>query len=351
MMGEPRRLEAIMVKRLGLPLLFAVAVSGTTLHTGTDLRVHEWGTFTSKAGPDGKPIAWAPLNGPSDLPCFVTILNPTSIKLSRPGIGAIKATVRMETPVLYFYSSHEQTARVSVRFERGIITEWYPHARVPEPAFPLFSAPGGIDWDEVRIQPGATPRFQVDGDESHYYAARETDASPIRVGWQSEKFLFYRGLASFPVPITARIDDTGRVDVDVAGQPDISTLVLFQNESGRVGYRVVRDAPTRVKLDRPVLAGTVDTLRRDLQALLVEEGLYQREAHAMVETWRDAWFEQGTRLFYLVPRAMVDAVLPLQIEPQPLDVTRVFVGRIELSAPEVQTATASSASTCEATRR
>ena len=338
-----------MVQRLGLPLLFAVALSGTTLHTGTDLRVHEWGTFTSKAGPDGRAVAWAPLAGPADLPCFVTILNPTSVKLSRAGIGAIKATVRMETPVLYFYSSQEQTVRVSVRFPQGIITEWYPHARVPEPAFPLFSAPGGIEWDEVRIQPHATPRFPVDGDESHYYAARETDASPVRVGWQSEKFLFYRGLATFPVPITARVEEAGRVDVEGAGE--LPTLVLFQNDGGRVGYRIVRDAPSRVKLDPPALTGAIATLHRDLKALLVEQGLYQREAHAMVETWRDAWFEQGTRLFYLASRAMVDAVLPLEIEPHPLDVTRVFVGRLELSSPAVQTTSASSASTCEVKRR
>lgn len=53
------------------------------------------------AGPDGTAIEWTPLGGPSELPCFVTILNPTSIK-TRDGIRGIKATVRMETPVLYF---------------------------------------------------------------------------------------------------------------------------------------------------------------------------------------------------------------------------------------------------------
>ena len=50
----------------------------------------------------------------------------------------------------------------------------------------------------------------------------------------------------------------------------------------------------------------------------------------MVETWRDSWFEQGTRLFYIVSRAAVDSILPLEIQPQPADVTRVFVGRMEL---------------------
>jgi hypothetical protein len=341
-----------MVKRLAVPLLFAAALSGTTIQTATDLRVHEWGTFTSMAGPDGTAVEWTPLGGPSELPCFVTILNPASIKLGRNGIGSIKATVRMETPVLYFYTSREQTVRVSVRFRQGLITEWYPQAKVP-PVYSvnLATTTGAIEWDEVKIQPGANPRFPFDGDKSHYYAARETDASPIRVGWQSERFLFYRGLASFPVPMTARMDDRGTVDVQIAGDPAITTLVLFENDDERVGYRVIRDAPARVRLDRPIPTGTVESLRADLQTLLIEQGLYAREARAMIETWRATWFAPGTRIFYLVPRAMVDAVLPLDIDPQPLDVTRVFVGRMELSTPAVQTPSTSAASSCETKRR
>jgi len=337
-----------MVKRLGAPLFFAVALSGSALPTGTDLRVHEWGTFTSMAGPDGQAIEWTPLGGPSDLPCFVTLLNPTSIKLPREGVAGIKATVRMETPVLYFYSSQEQTVSVSVRFHHGLITEWFPQARVP----PMYSvrlaaATGAIDWDEVRIQPGSNARLPFDGDKSHYYAARETDAAPIRVGSQSEKFLFYRGLASFSVPLTARIEPTGTLDVQSDG-PGINVLVLFENDGERMGYRVVRNASTRVTVERPALTDTVESLRADLQTLLVEQGLYPREARAMVETWRDTWFAPGTRLFYLVPRPLVDAVLPLEIKPPPQEATRVFVGRMELSPPAIQTTQTASRSTCEA---
>ena len=53
----------------------------------------------------------------------------------------------------------------------------------------------------------------------------------------------------------------------------------------------------------------------------------------MVETWRDSWFEEGTRLFYIVPQPSVDSVLPLRIEPQPAQIARVFVGRMELITP------------------
>jgi hypothetical protein len=34
------------------------------------------------------------------------------------------------------------------------------------------------------------------------------------------------------------------------------------------------------------------------------------KAAAMVETWRDSWFEEGTRLFYFLPQVTVDRILP-----------------------------------------
>ena len=78
----------------------------------------------SVAGQDGSAVEWLALGGPSDLPCFV----------ERSGFylkGAIRGTVRMETPVLYFYAPTETTVDVNVRFRSGVITEWFPHAAVP----------------------------------------------------------------------------------------------------------------------------------------------------------------------------------------------------------------------------
>ena len=64
--------------------------------------------------------------------------------------------------------------------------------------------------------------------------------------------------------------------------------------------------------------------------MLVANGLYPREAKAMVDTWRDSWFEEGSRLFYVVPREAVDSILPLEIRPTPAATVRVFMGRVEL---------------------
>lgn len=53
----------------------------------------------------------------------------------------------------------------------------------------------------------------------------------------------------------------------------------------------------------------------------------------MLESWKDSWFEEGSRLIYIVPSSFVDKILPLSIEPQPADIHRVFVGRMELVTP------------------
>ncbi len=55
----------------------------------------------------------------------------------------------------------------------------------------------------------------------------------------------------------------------------------------------------------------------------------------MVETWRDSWFEEGTRIFYIVPGRVIDAILPLRMDPMPAPdrIVRAFVGRMEVITP------------------
>jgi hypothetical protein len=189
----------------------------------------------------------------------------------------------------------------------------------------------------VRISPLPRGNLPLEADKSHYYAARETDASPVQVGSQHEKFLFYRGLASFPVPVSARVNRNGTIAVQNTSAEKIGLFVLFEKKGARLGYRLVHGSPNQITLHRPQLTSSFESLRQDLETALTKQGLYTREARAMVETWRDSWFEEGTRLFYLIPQASVDAILPLEIEPRPAEVVRVFVGRLELITPDVQT--------------
>src|SRR5687767_5460582 len=124
---------------LVLVVSVAVFVGGSARHVagqkaGTGVTVHEWGTFTTVAGANGRAMDWLPLSGPTDLPCFVhRYRNDPRIKLgpeTRPlDYDAARASlwgkVRMETPVLYFYATQETSLRVRVRFPHGLMTEWY----------------------------------------------------------------------------------------------------------------------------------------------------------------------------------------------------------------------------------
>jgi len=322
--------------------------------------VHEWGTFTSVAGSDGASLEWRPLSGPSDLPSFVytTAASPKGFRHGKlcdacghikcgcgekcagecNCKGCIEATVRMETPVLYFYSDRETTLEVKVGFPKGKITEWYPSAR---------SLRGGIDWGGVRVMPGAevSPRQQVTWND--YYYARQTDANPVRVCTASEPeyegFLFYRGVGTFDLPIAVSLEDGGkRVRFRNLGTDPIRPVIVFENRDGKRAYGIYGLAGEKrdLTVGRPVDGDTITYPDLDVEGALkkhlVESGLFEKEASAMIKTWRASWFEPGLRVFYFIPRRMTDALLPLTIDPKPVEVVRTLVGRAEILTPEME---------------
>jgi hypothetical protein len=315
------------------------------------LTAHEWGTFTSIAGSNGQAVEWTPLNGLSfnELPSFVERLHSGLFKLGLPG------TIRMETPVLYFYSGRETTVSVQVKFAKGMITEWYPRATAPVPNSGLNDAAAyrkhailesAISWNGVTLEPGTAPSFPHDAGESdiHYYAARETSSVPLTVqgteGKQHEKFLFYRGVSEFSVPISAQFTTQGSLVVKNSMEEGISNVIWFERRGERVGYSTSNavDAGGEAVLEPPALTSRIESLWGDLEEILVARGLYRDEAHAMIQTWRKSWFEEGSRLFYIVPSSFVDTILPLTITPAPAQTVRVFVGRLELISPATQKA-------------
>lgn len=311
-----------------------------------DLTVHEWGTFTSIAGRDGRAIEWRPwpeYTPFSDLPGFVE-------RAWGPLKVGLRGTMRMETPVLYFYSQRAQTVSVRVNFSRGLITEWYPRAvnsaqteAVDAIALYKKHASSGIAWNAVSLEPEQTAAFPRDEADStnHYYAARQTAAVPLAVktgdAVQREKFLFYRGVSTSPMPVTAALTSQGLV-VREQQSNEIPAMVLFERRGDRVGYRVLHDPHTEAALSAPELTASLESLYGDLEQILEARGLYQDEAHAMLQTWRNSWFEEGSRLLYIVPPGFVDSILPLTITPGPAKTLRVFLGRMELITPATEKA-------------
>src|SRR5215510_11761348 len=93
-----------MVKRISFifAILVLPAILGISINASVDdtkqatFTVHEWGTFTSVAGPDGKAAQWLPLAGPGDLPCFVEQFQNRLFK----GIGPFAADIQ-KNPIDY----------------------------------------------------------------------------------------------------------------------------------------------------------------------------------------------------------------------------------------------------------
>jgi len=314
----------------------------------SDFTAHEWGTFTSIAGKDGKAVEWTPLTKATDLPSFVEHFQARNFKLGLAG------RVRMETPVIYFYSITERAASVHVSFAKGLITEWYPHASIVTPRGPISDASlnenradASIAWDSLHIEPNRRPDFATEKLASHYYAARETASAPITVpsprGQQQERFLFYRGVSNFALPVSAKLTADNTIHLQNLSGHEIPNAILFERRGDKVGYHILgplaeQSSSGQTSFPLPELSASLDSLFNDLESALVSQGLFPDEAHAMLQTWKDSWFEEGARLFYILPRPFVDSVLPLSIQPAPTTMVRVFVGRLELVTPATERA-------------
>jgi hypothetical protein len=294
----------------------------------------------------------------------------------------------METPVIYFYSDKEKVVDVTVRFPQGFITEWYPQTQEigpsvfppgklatalddlvqktgARPQFTFASAFGKkgvpdsrIRWKDIRILPASRHADLAVGmpaglSGTHYFAARETDADFVRVNTpdksapEHEKFLFYRGVANFQTPLNVTLGGAKEewFQLRNQGAAELRHLFILNVRNGEGEFTELEslapggswsfDFDGQPKL--APLSGVVEQLGRQLESALTKEGLYEREAAAMVKTWRESWFEEeGSRVIYLLPRTWTDETLPLTIEPKPREIVRVMVGRAEIIAPTTE---------------
>ena len=133
-----------MKSRIPFALIVAAAQSAAAYE------LHEWGTFTTVSGSDGKLLCGLQREEEA-LPIFVhshfgmengQFPSPTEynrilrehgtigfVNLGQKGLGrrpVSGVTVKMETPVIYFHSDTGFKARVKVGFNGGTISQWYP---------------------------------------------------------------------------------------------------------------------------------------------------------------------------------------------------------------------------------
>src|SRR5262249_40117872 len=122
----------------------------------------------------------------------------------------------------------------------------------------------------------------------------------------------YRGVANFNVPIAATVIGDDSIRISTRGKEPVPVVIAFTNRRGKIGYKIERNVSGSVTIASPAPDRAM-TVPYEFESLLVEQGLFPKEAAAMIATWRDTWFDEGTRVFYVFPRSTVDAVLPLTI--------------------------------------
>ena len=353
-----------------------------------DLIVHEWGTWTELQDLEG--VSVGGINTDDEpVPSFVhtissrlleSTVEPWRVKVPFFGksVRRLQAiTSRLETPVVYFYPPTHETKPLSVDVEvqlrGGWLSEFYPRATANAPGLgreqlDRYMA-GSLKWENLQV--GRTEVFGKEAtsqmpatDEHVWLAPRKTAAAMVRTAppaaqdnqslkAESEKYLFYRGVGNFDGPLRIKTDlehdqlqltsHFYKLGADKTLQIPASWLVHV-DEKGEVAFRSLdsMSAPhdriatlgqvRRGFESEDFSKGNLELLRSKMHAALTQDGLYADEAHAMLETWRDAYFKSpGLRLFYVVPPEWTNHRMPLTLS-QSATIDRVMVGRIELVA-------------------
>ncbi len=328
------------------------------------LIVHEWGTFTSLQDEQGSAIG-AILSDDEPVPEFVHDLVPSLVRGPKPRETRVKGiyvtpelraqvTMRLETPVIYFYPSAPAKApgslNISATFLGGWLTQFYPNAETKvhdTTGLQNLSSRSSSSLTWRNIELGANFPLPETKD-TVWLAPREVAATSVRVRTyqgkltQSEKYLFYRGVAHLDSPLrVTKIDQQGRIALHA--QPDelkngisdssfAKAWVVDIQPSGKIAYREAQVGQESSQHFEPDQYSTENfaVLKSSMQEALVAQGLFVDEARAMLNAWELSYFKNpGLRVFYIVPRTWTERVLPLTIDQRSL-LTRVMIGRVEL---------------------
>jgi hypothetical protein len=331
-------------------------------YPGHGFVVHEWGTNTIVVGSDGS-MQRGLHHEEEDLPSFV-------YDRRRAELATDPTTVKMETPVTYFYSDVPLAPNVSVSFPQGVLSQWYPKVAsfypptvkdkgdpALDPKYPFANdgckqelggiVDGNLSWGPIEVLArGVTPAApDAPLDRFTWSHARNVAANGVRVNGQEERFLFYRGLGTFPIPVTVT-SQTGSVTLaNGDAKEKVGAAFVLDVGSESAAFSVVRagiPAGGSITMSVPSQDEPLDAYAQALATALVTEldgaGLYHDESIAMVKTWARQWFRTpGVRVLYLAPQAWTDRQIPLAIDPAPQETVRVMVIRVEALTPAQET--------------
>jgi len=337
--------------------------------------IHEWGTFTALQNEAGRPLGWINTEDEPVPPFCHRLSHSLLVPIDDLAPAFFKdaprahpdVILRLETPVVYFHppasAKLPQKVDLKVEFRGGWLTEYYPDAKVGAPGLTTrsfqygrinHSTQGSLEWKGLQI--GKEGAFPVTEDPVWLSPRNVKAASVTAAAGESERFLFYRGVAYSQAPLLVQRSAEGRSLTLMSWLPEalknqlplrVPRLWLADiREDGTTAFRTV-PAQKIPSTDMALLTtiqstfepkdysmARLNALRSDMQEGLVADGLNPDEAQALLNTWDASYFRSaGLRLFLLVPRAWTDYVLPLKTSLD-ADIKRVMIGRLELITPQ-----------------
>jgi nitrogen fixation protein FixH len=366
--------------------LMVTAIGGVALGAGPSapdrLIVHEWGTITTRHAPDGTPQGRLNRIAVSEvLPAFVHRYEPpgthspaTSLQKAPLTPGRPDVTMRLETPVVYFYPpaganpSSVAAFDVSVSLRGGVLNEFYPRGdasvqldvervnlkmragalRTWDGAVLDNYLVGSLRWSRVTLKE-ATVLPQT---ASHVWLApRAVRATAVAASGEGERYLFYRGVAHLDALVQTQLSGS---EIRLSAPRRLEWLrdpgmtigelwILDVRSDGHAAFRehkrlvIAKDGADRelaripLFAERDYSASGLGEIRGAMRRALISAGLFEEEADAMLDTWKAEYFDQpGLRVLYIVPPEWIAYYLPLTVSA-PHALTRVLVGRIDLA--------------------
>jgi hypothetical protein len=249
----------------------------------------------------------------------------------------------METPVLYFYTDKYQTVSVDVGFPDGIIAESYPKAVANYPlATDGVQFKNGFSHYEVNVTTEKDSALIPFTDSKNIYShARNVQSNVIVSNNEADKFIFYRGLGDFNTQLKIKSSGGNFSITNTAANINSVFIVNFDGKQGGIKSIGNINRNQTITIDEKTINALIENrndfktyiadARNIILKALIQNGLYQDEAIALLDTWEQSYLKNpGLRVLYVLNREEVERILPMNITPAPEQLTRVFVGRIEV---------------------
>ena len=184
-------------------------------------------------------------------------------------------------------------------------------------------------WGDTRPSTIDVPETRSD---ALWNFARDVDAAFVKtMDWtrqtdraEYERFLFYRGLGQSRMPMRAdaRSGGTLALERETSLGDGVRHIFVLKVENGRGAYQyrpALRPGEQATGVIPSMegakpLAEFTEAIADALAAKLTESGLYPKEARAMVNTWKNSYFQNdGIRVLFVLPQSWTDAFIPMNI--------------------------------------